>query len=123
MEISALVPIQRTVTGHNNPSSNKHMHSSCLQTGIHSWNFPCIHKNKKGPPQFKISFSAPVKFAALITSSSLNFKKKKSVTVACDETMAYEETSCTQKKLQKRTQNLLGGRTVAQGYLLELQLA
>lgn len=65
MEISALVPIQRTVTGHNNPFSNK-------QTGIYRWNFPCIQK-KEGPPQFKNSFSASVRYAALITSSSLKF--------------------------------------------------
>lgn len=61
-------------------------------------------KRKKVHLKSKNSFPASVRYAALITSSSLNFKK--SVTVAC------EETSGTQKRLQKRTQNLLGGRTV-----------
>lgn len=75
MEISALVSIQRTVTGHNNPFSNKHVHSRCVQTGMHSWNFPCILKKKKKKvysPQFKNSCSASVRYAALIKNCSLN---------------------------------------------------
>lgn len=80
MEISALVPIQRTrtVTGHNNPFSNKCAHSSCgadkdaqLESSLHTkkgYTFIQAHK----------SFSASVKDAILNTSSHLKKKKKSS---------------------------------------------
>lgn len=110
MEISALVLIQRTVTGHN---SNKHVHSRCVHTGIHSWNFPCIQK-KKGPPQFKNSFSASVKYAALITSSSLIFKE-------CHRGM-WRDLMYTEE-VKEKDSKLAGWQDSAQGYLLDLQLA
>lgn len=88
--------------GHNNPFSNKHVHSRCVQTGMHSWNFPCIHK-KKGSTSIQKQFSSLCKICYFNQKQQLKFKKKVSLWLVRD--LMYIE------EITERTQNLLGGRT------------
>lgn len=92
MEISALVPIQRTVLATTTPFLTSTCTAGVCKQECTAGIFLAYTK-KKGPPQFKNSFPASVRYATLIRNSSLNLKKK------CH--CGLWETSCTQKRLQK----------------------
>lgn len=113
MEISALVPIQRTVLATTTPFLTSTFTAGVCKQECTAGIFLAYTK-KKGPPQFKNSFPASVRYATLIRNSSLNLKK--SVTVACERPHVH-------RRDYRKDSKLAGWQDSIQGYLLELELA